>query len=60
MTRIVIHGCYGKMGQAVAAAAAASPDVEVVAGVDAGTATAKRSFPVFSDLGLLRRWRPTW
>jgi len=50
MTRIVIHGCYGKMGQAVAATAAAAPDIEVAAGVDSGSPAGKLPFPVFPDL----------
>lgn len=50
MIRIIIHGCYGKMGQALAALAAASPDIEVAAGVDPGSPTGKMPFPVFPDL----------
>jgi 4-hydroxy-tetrahydrodipicolinate reductase len=35
MLRVIINGCYGRMGQAVNALAAAREDVRVVAGVDA-------------------------
>jgi len=48
MTRIIIHGCSGRMGQVVAAIAAAAPDIEVVAGIDVASATC--DFPVFPSL----------
>jgi replicative DNA helicase len=32
MARIIIHGCFGKMGQVLAAVAAAAADMTVVAG----------------------------
>jgi len=50
MTRIIVHGCFGRMGQAVVALAAASKDFQVVAGVDSAAAPAAPPFPVFSDL----------
>lgn len=50
MTRVIIHGCFGKMGQAVAAMAAASADIEVAAGVDVAAGAAKAPFPVFASL----------
>jgi 4-hydroxy-tetrahydrodipicolinate reductase len=50
MMRIIVHGCSGRMGQAVVALASASPDVQIVAGVDTAPAPAKASFPVFPDL----------
>jgi 4-hydroxy-tetrahydrodipicolinate reductase len=50
MARIIIHGCFGKMGQAVAAAAAANPDMTVVAGVDTGSPGVKTAFPTFASL----------
>ena len=34
MINIILHGCNGRMGQAVASAAAADPTVRIVAGVD--------------------------
>jgi 4-hydroxy-tetrahydrodipicolinate reductase len=48
--RIIVHGCFGKMGQAVVALASASPDVQIAAGVDTVPAPAKPAFPVFPDL----------
>jgi 4-hydroxy-tetrahydrodipicolinate reductase len=50
MIRIIVHGCLGKMGQAVAALAATVPDMQVVAGVDPGPRPDKTSFPVFATL----------
>jgi 4-hydroxy-tetrahydrodipicolinate reductase len=50
MAGIIIHGCYGKMGQVVAAVAAANPDMTVVAGIDAGGSGVKTAFPVFPSL----------
>ena len=50
MIRIIIHGCSGKMGQAVVAVASASPDIQIVAGVDAAPPPGKVSFPVFPSL----------
>jgi 4-hydroxy-tetrahydrodipicolinate reductase len=49
--RIIIHGAGGKMGQVLAAAAAASPDVQTVAGVEVAQAPAHPPFPLFSELG---------
>jgi 4-hydroxy-tetrahydrodipicolinate reductase len=50
MTRIIIHGCRGKMGQAVAAAAGIAPDIEVAAGVDPAEGPADAGFPVSASL----------
>jgi 4-hydroxy-tetrahydrodipicolinate reductase len=50
MARIIIHGCYGKMGQTLAAVAAAAADMTVVAGVDPGSPEGKITFPVFASL----------
>jgi 4-hydroxy-tetrahydrodipicolinate reductase len=50
MMRIIVHGCSGRMGQAVVALASASPDVQIVAGVDMAPAPGKAAFPVFPDL----------
>ncbi|MBN1834578.1 MAG: 4-hydroxy-tetrahydrodipicolinate reductase [Spirochaetales bacterium] len=50
MVRIVIHGCSGKMGRVVAAAAAASPDIEIAAGIDVAAPETPPDFPVYSDL----------
>jgi 4-hydroxy-tetrahydrodipicolinate reductase len=50
MIRIIVHGCFGKMGQAVVAVASASPDIQIVAGVDNAAPAGKAAFPVFPDL----------
>lgn len=50
MTRIILHGCRGKMGQAVASAAAAAADIEVAAGVDPADGPDGTSFPIFKAL----------
>jgi len=50
MIRIIVHGCSGKMGQAVVAVASASPDVQIVAGVDKAALPGKAAFPVFPEL----------
>jgi 4-hydroxy-tetrahydrodipicolinate reductase len=49
MIRIVIHGCCGKMGKVLAAAAESSPDIEVAAGVDVAAPETPLVFPFFSD-----------
>jgi 4-hydroxy-tetrahydrodipicolinate reductase len=54
MIRIIVHGCHGRMGQAVVALASAASDLRIVAGVDSAApaaAAAKPGFPVFPDLG---------
>ena len=48
MVRIILHGCFGKAGQAVVAVASASPDIQIVAGVD--SAAGQAAFPVFPNL----------
>jgi 4-hydroxy-tetrahydrodipicolinate reductase len=50
MIRIIVHGCSGKMGQAVIALASASPDIQIVAGVDPAAPSGKAAFPVYPDL----------
>ena len=50
MIRIIVHGCFGKMGQAVVAVASASPDVQIVAGVDTAAPPAQGGFPGFPGL----------
>ena len=37
MTRIIMHGCNGAMGQMIAGLVAADEDAEIVAGVDINT-----------------------
>ena len=49
MTKIIMHGCNGRMGRAIVGLAAEDKDIEVVAGVDAfGENT--YDFPVFDSI----------
>jgi len=50
MVRIIIHGCSGKMGKVLAAAATASPDIEIAAGIDVAAPETTPEFPVYADL----------
>ena len=34
MTRVIMHGCNGKMGQMITSIIAEDPEVEIVAGID--------------------------
>jgi len=49
MIRIVIHGCCGKMGKVLAAAAGSSPDIEIAAGVDMAAPETAPGYPFFAD-----------
>lgn len=49
MTRIIMHGCNGAMGQMIAGLVAADSDAQIVAGVDINQNT-KNPFPVFSSI----------
>lgn len=51
-TSIIIHGCNGRMGQAVASAAAAFPGIQVVAGVDRFPGSKQNPFPTYGSLSL--------
>lgn len=48
MFRLILSGCNGRMGRAVANLCAAQPDLEIVAGFDL-LGTGDRDFPVFSS-----------
>ena len=48
MTQIIIHGCFGQMGQTIQKIAAQTDGFEITAGIDAKPGTA--AFPVFADL----------
>lgn len=50
MTRIIIHGCSGKMGQVVSSLAAADEKIEVAAGIDVVDSGAN-PYPVFRSIG---------
>lgn len=49
MIEILINGCYGKMGRAVADAVSAYPDMRVVGGIDKVNLGTGFTFPVFSS-----------
>jgi 4-hydroxy-tetrahydrodipicolinate reductase len=49
MTKIIVHGYRGRMGQTICALAAADPECEVVAGVDKNIGPAGQ-FPSFNDI----------
>lgn len=46
MTRVIMHGCNGKMGQTISGLVAADEEIEIVAGVDAWD-EGKNPYPVF-------------
>lgn len=49
MTKVIMHGCNGKMGQVITGIIAEDPEVEIVAGVDAYD-NIKNTYPVFSNI----------
>ena len=49
MIEIAIHGCQGKMGQAVTAAAAAYPDMKIGYGIDRNP-SATQTYPVYPSI----------
>lgn len=49
MTRVMMHGCNGKMGQVISELAAGDAQLEIVAGVDI-TDSGKNSYPVYSSV----------
>lgn len=49
MTRVIMHGCNGKMGQVISGLIAADPDVTMAAGVDVRD-DGHNSYPVFTDI----------
>ncbi len=51
MTRIIMRGCNGKMGQIISALAAQDEEVEIVAGIDLWD-DGHNSYPVFETLEL--------
>ena len=46
MTRVILHGCNGVMGQVVTGMVQADPELELVAGIDINTEQ-KNGYPVF-------------
>lgn len=49
MTRVIMHGCNGKMGRTISELIAADEEIEIVAGVDAWD-EGKNTYPVFSTI----------
>lgn len=49
MTRIIMHGCNGRMGQMITSLAAEDKDIEIVAGIDISNHITN-TYPVFSKL----------
>ncbi len=49
MTKVIMHGCNGKMGQMITNIIAAEEDIEIVAGVDASDHI-KNTYPVFTNI----------
>lgn len=48
MTKIILSGCNGKMGQVITRIVADSPDAEIVAGIDIND-TSTNGYPVFKN-----------
>ena len=49
MTRVIMHGCNGRMGQVITGLIAADDEIEIVAGVDVSDHI-KNIYPVFSSI----------
>lgn len=49
MTKIIMHGCNGKMGQTISGLIASDEEIEIVAGVDAYD-EGRNSYPVFHTI----------
>lgn len=49
MTKVIMHGCNGRMGQVICGLIAEDSEIEVVAGIDVSNHI-KNSFPVFDDI----------
>ena len=49
MTRIIMNGCNGKMGQVISGLVAADAEAEIVAGIDV-TDNGHNPYPVFTDI----------
>lgn len=51
MTKVIMHGCNGKMGQTITGLIAADEEIEIVAGVDAFD-DGRNAYPVFKSIEL--------
>lgn len=50
MTKVIMHGCNGRMGQTISALIAEDEEIEIVAGIDAFTGR-ENPYPVFPSIG---------
>jgi len=50
MTRIIMHGCNGKMGQVITGICEKDPETEIVAGIDISDHIKTNTYPVFTDI----------
>ncbi len=50
MTRIIMRGCNGKMGQVITGLVNNDPKCEIVAGIDPNNNIITNSYPVFADI----------
>lgn len=50
MTRAIMHGCNGRMGQVITGICANDPDIEIVAGIDISDHIKTNPYPVFTDI----------
>lgn len=50
MTRIIMNGCNGKMGQVITGICSKDPDCEIVAGIDIANNITTNNYPVFTDI----------
>ena len=48
MIKVLLSGCFGRMGRAITEAARESDKIEIIAGVD--IATGESSFPVYKNI----------
>ena len=49
MTRIIMHGCNGHMGQVITQLVDKDPEIEIVAGIDLNDCR-DNGYPVFTDI----------
>lgn len=50
MTKIIMHGCNGKMGQVITGICNSDPNAEIVAGIDIADNISTNGYPVFTDI----------
>lgn len=50
MTKVIMHGCGGRMGQVITGLIKDDPEIEIVAGIDPVVQQVKTTYPVFSKI----------